>query len=115
MTADDEQYARRLRERYAVPVFDVDPEVIVRLGRRRRGAWAGAGAALFVAGVAAGLMLGGVERDVDLAKVRHRQRQALAGPRLPGVAGPLVGQVCAWRRPPESPRGWARTCSSSAV
>ena len=62
MTADDEQYARRLRERYAVPVFDVDPEVIVRLGRRRRGAWAGAGAALFVAGVAAGLMLGGVPR-----------------------------------------------------
>ncbi len=53
MTTDDERYAEHLRERYAAPVFDVDPDVIVRRGRRRRtSAWSAAGVALVVVALA---------------------------------------------------------------
>lgn len=62
MTVDDEQYARRLRERYTAPVFAIDPEVVVRRGRRRRAARGAAGVGLVGLAVAAGLMLGGMPR-----------------------------------------------------
>jgi hypothetical protein len=49
MTADDEQYARHLRETYATPLINVDPDVIVRRGRRRRtSAWSAGAVALVV-------------------------------------------------------------------
>jgi hypothetical protein len=64
MTTDDE-YARRLQQRYAAPDIEIDPDVIVRRGRRRRtGAWTTAGLALVAVGVGVGLMLGGLPRPL---------------------------------------------------
>ena len=62
MTADDEQYARRLRERFTAPVLAIDPAVIVRRGRRRRAARGAAGVGLLGVAVVMGLLLGGIPR-----------------------------------------------------
>lgn len=59
----EEQYAQRLRERYAdaAPLIDIDPDVVIRRGRNRRFArWGGCLAAVAVIAVAAGALLPGL-------------------------------------------------------
>ena len=98
---EDERYAQQLRERYVAPTIDVDPDVVVRRGRRRRlGLRVAAGVAVAVVAVAAGATLSGAHLP--------GRPVAPAGPSQPAGAPPAEptdGDAFVWIGPDRVPPG----------